>query len=582
MAVVCDIHRLAASVVGGRVDNPVVGLTVVEEIPTVGACFLKVADIGHRSRRCGEGGGCDVTVADIVITYRIYINMIGVGGIKTRQVVNCVCHRDGCRVAVVVAGSEVHGVVLDHPAGVGAAGVGPHNGNAVESSIDGMEVLNTRAGRDKLEGHVVEHQIGVCRRGVAGMHDGTEGDMVASACIACQRHAEFLVGDSRRMHRIYSREGGSIRRVGHHADDKVAVVAGAVLTSPEADLQGGKAQRGGIHGGHNGIAIATGGSVEVEAVGVVMAVGSTGIDVGTVGRAAQFVPAAGEDGGAGAVGIEVLGEGYRINHTAGSAESVDKRPVGSVVGANTAHIDIIGCVCHKTCKCNTVVRNIGHSRAVAQRKTIGAVLHLILAGACGSPRYGGIRLGNIAGLDTDDTRTSRGVLKCHVVKHHIDSRRAARMLDSTEGDIGASARIARQRHFETLIGGSCRMHRTYSRESGSIRRVGHHAYFKVAVVAGAVLTSPETNLQGIKIQYGGIHARHNGVAIACCGSVEVEAVGVIMAVSSAGIDVGTVGRAAQFIPATGEDGGAGTVGIEVLGEGHRVNHTAGSGIRYRS
>ena len=144
------------------------------------------------------------------------------------------------------------------------------------------------------------------------MLDSLEGDIVAKAYIVYQGHLELLVDGTLGMHRVNCHEGGSIRRVGHHTDHKVAVVAGAELPCPEVDLQGGNVQQG-IHGGHDGITVASGGSVEVEAVAIVMTVRSVVIDVGPVGRAAQLVPATGERAGTSAVGLEVLRNGQRVN-----------------------------------------------------------------------------------------------------------------------------------------------------------------------------------------------------------------------------------------------------------------------------
>ena len=73
------------------------------------------------------------------------------------------------------------------------------------------------------------------------------------------------------MHRINRREGGGIRGVGHHTDNEVAVIGGAVLACPEGNLHCGEVQRG-IHGRHNGVAVAAGACIEVQAVGVVVAV----------------------------------------------------------------------------------------------------------------------------------------------------------------------------------------------------------------------------------------------------------------------------------------------------------------------
>ena len=197
-----------------------------------------------------------------------------------------------------------------------------------------------RTGGYRLEGHIVEHQVD----GRAGIQECLEGDVGARVCIACKGHLELLVGERgscRGMHRVDRHKGGGIRRVGHHADHKVAVVAGVVLTCPETDLQGGNIQRG-IHGGHNAVAIAAGTSIEVEAVGVVVAVGSGGIDVGAVGRAAQLVPARGEGGGTRAIALEVLGDGHSVNVGARCAERTSTEIAG--VARSTINTDsyIIG------------------------------------------------------------------------------------------------------------------------------------------------------------------------------------------------------------------------------------------------
>ncbi len=156
-----------------------------------------------------------------------------------------------------------------------------------------------------------------------------------------------------------------------------------------------------------------------------------------------------------------------------------------------------------------------------------------------------------------------------IVEHQIDVCRGAGMLHGTEGHIGAGAGVGRQGHLELLIAGARRVYTAYGRKGGGIRRVGHHAHLEVAVVAGAVLTSPEGGLQGVDIQIG-FYSRQDAIAVAArIGGIEVEAVGVVVAVGSGGMDIGAVGRAAQLVPAGGEGRGAGAIGLEVLGVGQR-------------
>ena len=79
-----------------------------------------------------------------------------------------------------------------------------------------------------------------------------------------------------------------------------------------------------------------------------MAVGSGGIDVGAVGRAAQFVPATGEGGGASAVALKILsiGQGYVA---ARCTEGIGSPHTGITLTADGTHAEGVSRVGGETC-----------------------------------------------------------------------------------------------------------------------------------------------------------------------------------------------------------------------------------------
>ena len=280
-AVVGDIHR-AAGVAGGVTHHPVVGLAGGVEVPTIDAGILKIAEVGHCGGRGSKRCGRNVTFSDKTAAVWVDIDIVGHTRIEACHGVDGVI--DMYRSDTATAGSEVDGVVFDIPSGVGTAGVGPGNGDGVETGVGDMEVFDARAGGEQLKLDVVD--VGIP---YTGRTQGADGYILTIAGEAAKAHGVFRplgdAGDGDGLDGLEGGVGGAL----HHTHLEDGRIAGAAGSGPEDKLEGADGQRCGVDRREDKVHIVAIGSgsgvgIPVEAFATIggMIVGGGSGDVGIV------------------------------------------------------------------------------------------------------------------------------------------------------------------------------------------------------------------------------------------------------------------------------------------------------------
>ena len=70
--------------VGGTAHIPFIGLRTINQIPTIGACLLKIAAIGHFGGKSCQGGSSQRSgTAVVAAAVGIDIEIVGRSGVKT-------------------------------------------------------------------------------------------------------------------------------------------------------------------------------------------------------------------------------------------------------------------------------------------------------------------------------------------------------------------------------------------------------------------------------------------------------------------------------------------------------------------